>query len=129
MSKNSRFRGPFDNQHGYGAQPMFKSVWQDFYHINWLLPSQLRWKKSLFLQCQILGLLVNTLVFDEKNPVFNKENLTIPIQMQLFQKHKTFCQFFTAFFKYRSNFEHFDEKDDPHRFCIFGITDSQMVIK
>ena len=128
MSKNSRFRGPFDNQHGNGPEPMFKSVWQHFDHINRSLPSQLSWKKSLFLQCQILGLLVNTLASDEKNPVFNRDNLTIPIQMQLSQKHKSFCEFFTEFFKYTSNFEHFDKKDDPYRFCISGITDSENVI-
>ena len=48
--------------------------------------------------------------------------------MQLSQKHKTICEFFTEFFKYRSNFEHFDKKDDPHRFCISGMTDSGNVI-
>ena len=31
--------------------------------------------------------------------------------------------------KFRSNFEHFDEKDDPHRFCIFEITDSENVVR
>ena len=45
-------------------------------------------EKSLLLTCQILGLLVNTLAADEKNPVLNRDNLTIPIQMQLSQKEK-----------------------------------------
>ena len=82
----------------------------------------------MFLTGQIVGLLVNTLPADEKYPVLNRDNLKIPIQMQLSQKHKTFCQFFTAFLKSISNFEHFGKKDDAHRFCTFGITDSENVV-
>ena len=129
MSKKCRFKGQFDKQHGKRAKPLLKSAWQHLYHIHWSLPSQLSWKKSLFLTCQILGLLVNTLAADEKYPVLNRDNLTIPIQMQLSQKHKTFCQFFTAFLKSRWNFEHFDKKDDVHRFCNFEITDSENVVR
>ena len=128
MSKTSPFRRPFDKQHGKRAQALFKSASQHLYHIHWLLRSQLSWKTSLLLTCQILGLLVNTLAADEKYPVLNRDNLTIPIQMQLSQKHKTFCQFFTAFLKSRWNFEHFDKKDDVHRFCNFKITDSKNIV-
>ena len=46
------------------------------------------WKKSLLLTKKILGLLVNTFAADEKYPVLNRENLTIPIQKQLSQKQK-----------------------------------------
>ena len=56
------------------------------------MPSQLSWKKSLLLTCKILVLLVNTLAVDDKYPVLNKENLLIPIQMELFQKQETFPQ-------------------------------------
>ena len=42
--------------------------------------------KVVLLTCQILGLLVNTLATDENYPVFNRDNLTIPIQMQLLKK-------------------------------------------
>ena len=31
------------------------------------------------------------------------------IQMHLSEKQKTFSQFFCAFFKYKSNFEHFQK--------------------
>ena len=37
----------------------------------------------LFLTCQILELPVNTLAADENYPVLNRDNFTIPIQMQL----------------------------------------------
>ena len=49
--------------------------------------------------------------------------------MQLSQKQKTFSQFFAGFLKSRLNFEHFEEKDDLHRFCISEITDSENVVR
>ena len=107
MSKRSRFRGPINKQHGKRAQAPFTSGSIDLYHIHRSLSSQLSWKKSLFLTCQILGLLVNTLAADEKYPVPNRDNLTIAIQMELSEKQKTFSQFFAAFLKCRLNFEFF----------------------
>ena len=62
------------------------------------------------MTCQILGLLVNTLAADDKYTVLNRENLTIPIQMQLYQRLKTFSRFFSAFLKSRLNFERFEKK-------------------
>ena len=93
MCKKSRFRGPFAKQHGARAQPLLKLASQHLDHIHRSLPRKLSWKKSLLLTCQILGLLVNTLAADEKYPVLNTDNLTIPIQMQLSQKDKTSSQF------------------------------------
>ena len=61
--------------------------------------------------CQILGLLVNTLAADYKYPVLNRYNLTIPIQMQLYQKEKTFSHFFPAFPKSKLIFEQFEKKE------------------
>ena len=83
----------------------------------------------MFLTGQMVGLLVNTLPADKEYPVLNRDNLTIPIQKQLSQKQKTFSEFFSAFLKSRSNFEHFDKKDDLHRFCNFEITDSENVVR
>ena len=57
-----------------------------------------------------MGLLVSTLAADEKYPVLNRDNLTIPIQMQLSQKQKTFPQFFDAFSKPSLNFKYFLKK-------------------
>ena len=60
------------------------------------------------LTCQVLRLLVNTLAADEKYPLLNRDNLTIPIQMQLSQKQKTFSNFYAAFLKSRLNFKDFE---------------------
>ena len=65
---------------------------------------------------------------DEKYPVGNRDNLKIPIQMQLSQKQKTFSEFLAAFLKSCLNFKYSEEKDDPHRFCIYEITDSENVV-
>ena len=81
------------------------------------------------MTCHILALLVKTLAADEKDRVLNRDNLTIPIQMQLSQKQKTFAEFFPAFFKSRSNFKYFETKYDPHTFCISVITDSKNVVR
>ena len=123
MSKESRFRRPIDKQHGKRAQAQLKPPSQHLYHIYWSLATKLCSKKSLLLAWKILGLLVNTLAADEKYPVLHRDNLTIPIQMQISQKQKTFAEFFASNFKSRLNFKHFFKKDDPHRFCIFEVTD------
>ena len=129
MFKKSYFRGPFDKQHGKRAQALLKSVSQYLYHIHRSLSRKLSWKKSLLLTCQILGLLLNTLAAKEKYLVLHRENLTIPIQMQLSQEQKNFPEFFAAFLKCSFNFIHFEKKDEPHRFCIFEIRDSKNVVR
>ena len=55
------------------------------------------WNKSLLLAFQVLGLLVKTLAADEKYPALNRDNLTIPIQMELSQKQKVFLNFLLYF--------------------------------
>ena len=87
------------------------------------------WKNPLLLTWQMLGLFLNTLAADEMYPLLKRDNLTIPIQMQLSQKQKTFSEFFAAFLKSRLNFKYFLKKDDPPRFCIFEITDSENVVR
>ena len=63
---------------------------------------------SLFLTCQILGVLVNTLANDEMYPVLNRDDLTIQTQMQLPEKEKSFSEFFAAFLKSRLNSYYFE---------------------
>ena len=58
-----------------------------------------------------------------KYSVLNSETLTQPIQMQLSKKQKNFLELFCAFLKSRLKFEHFEEKNDPHRVCISETTE------
>ena len=110
MSKKFHFRHSFKVQHGKSAQALWKSASQHLSHIHWSLPRQLSWRTSLLLTCQILRLLFNTLVSDEKYPVLNRDNLTILIQMQQSQKQNTFSEFFTGIRKAAINFRYFEKK-------------------
>ena len=122
--QKSHFRGCFQRQDTKRPQALLKSASQTLYHIFQSLPWKLSWKKFLLLTCQILGLFVTTLTTDENYPVLNRENLMIPIQMVLSQKQKAFSQFLAAFLKSRLNFEYFEKKHDPHRFCFSKLSDS-----
>ena len=97
MSKKSRFRGLFDKQHGKHAKTLLNAASQHRYHIHWSLATKLCSEKSLLLTCRMLGLLVNTLAADEKHLFLNRDNLTIPIQMQLSRKQKFLLNFFLHF--------------------------------
>ena len=72
-------------------------------------------------------MLVNTVAVDEN--VLNRDNLTIPIEMQLSQKQKNFSEFLAAFLKFRLNFNHFEKKCENHIFFIFEVTDSDNVFR
>ena len=108
--KKSHFRGCLDKQYCKRAQALLKSPSHHLDHIHRSLPRKLSRKKSLLLTCKIMGLLVNTLAADEKYFVLHRDNLTIPNQMQLSEKQKTFFSFFASFLKSAWNFEHFEKK-------------------
>ena len=86
MSKNSRFRGSFENQDGKRAQKFLKFERQDLYHIYWSLWGQLSCKKYLLVIDKILSVFVNTLTADDKYSPLNRDNLTQQIQTILSQK-------------------------------------------
>ena len=125
MPKKSRFKISFKKQHGKCAQTLLKCQGQLLYHIYWSLWRQLSYKKSLLVICKISRLFINTLSADGKYSLFNRDNLTQPIQMQLSRKEKTFSDFFSSFLKSGLNFEHFLKKGDPHCWCICEITDPE----
>ena len=52
----------------------------------------------------------------------NRDNLMQPINMQLFEKVKTFSGFFNVFSKSRLSFEYFKKKDDAHSLFISEAT-------
>ena len=86
-------------------------------------------KKSLLLICQILGLFARILAANDKYPVLNSYKLMTPIKMQLYEKQNDFSNFFSPFLNSSENFEHLKKKDDPHRFGVFEITDSENVVR
>ena len=108
MSERSCFRRPINKQNWKRPEALLKPASQHLYEIHWSLRSQLSWEKSPLLTCRTLGLLVKKLAADDNYPVLNRDNLTIPIQMQLSQKKKTFSKFFAAFLKSRLNIKDFE---------------------
>ena len=97
MSKKSQFKGSFGKQHGKRAQILLKLPWQHLYHIYWSLWMQLTCKNSLLVTWKISRHFPNTLSADGKYSVLNRDNLTLPIQMQLSLKQKFFLIFFLDF--------------------------------
>ena len=59
---------------------------------------------------KIIKLFVNTLTVDDKHYLLNRDNLTQPIQIQLYQKQKRFSEFIFAFLKSILNFQHLPKK-------------------
>ena len=47
---------------------------------------------------------------NDKYPLWDCENLSSPIEMQLFLKPKAFCNIFVPLLKSTSNFKHFEKK-------------------
>ena len=79
----------------------------------------------MLVLCKILGLFVNTLTDDEKYSLLYRDNLTQQIQILLSQKPKTFSKLSSNTLKPTLNFEHFQEKYDPHSRCSSQITVSE----
>ena len=74
-----------------------------------IVPSE----KCLLVLHKILIVFLNTLTADDKNYLLNRDNLTQPMQMQLYQKQKTFSEVFSCTFKSYIKFETFAKKGRP----------------
>ena len=55
----------------------------------------------------------------------SKDKWMQTIQMHLSQKENNISEFFSPFFESALNFEHFQEKDDPHSLCISEMNDHE----
>ena len=118
MSKKSRFKGSYGKQLGKRAHTLLKFEWRHVHHIYWSLWRKSTCKKSLLVIWKISRRFPNTPNANGKYSLFNRDNLTHPIQMQLSRKQKSFSDFLAAFLQSSWNFEHFLKKDDPHCWCI-----------
>ena len=61
------------------------------------------------LRAEILGLFVNSLTPDDKDSLPHRNNFPQQIEIQLYQKPKTFSGFFVSLLKCPSNFQYFEE--------------------
>ena len=110
MSKKTPFNWSFGNQHGKRDQILKKFASHHLYHIYWSMWMQLTWKKSLLVIWKTSRLFTNTLSWDSKHSLLNRDNLTLPIQMEVSRKQEIFSRIFPAFLKSDLNFEHFEKK-------------------
>ena len=95
--RKSRFRRPIKKRHGKHSKTLLKSEERHLYIIYWSLWRQWTLKNSPLVIFKILGLFVNTLNADNKDSLLNRDNLTQPIQMKLFEKQNFFFFFFHPF--------------------------------
>ena len=133
MSKESRFRRPFNKSHGKRVETLLKSEGQHLYHIYWSIRRILRFKKSLWVIYKILGLFVDPLTADDKYCLLNRGNLMQHFKMQLSRKGKIFSEFFSFFFfafsKFRFNVEHFEKKMTHAAYVFFDLRTPKNVVR
>ena len=92
------------------SQKLLKSVEKHFYSTFSSFCTKLIWRKSFLVRSAILGLLVNTPTAKYKYSHNNRENLTLPIQMQLSKKSKSICCNFVEFLEFSLNLENLEKK-------------------
>ena len=114
LFKKRRFRTSFDSQHVKGSQKLVKSSWEHFYQIFTSLCWEMIRKISPLFKFENIRVFLNTWTADYKYSVPDCENLQFPIQMQLSSKPKTFSGLFLPLMESKSNFKHFQKKDDRH---------------
>ena len=122
MRKKSRFRLPFQKEHGKRVSTLFKSEREHLHHNYCSTGRQFTGKKSLLVLWKSLRLFVNTTSAVGKCSLPNRDNLMQPIHMQLSEKLKTFSGFFRAISKSRLSFEHFQKKADAHSLFVSDAT-------
>ena len=122
MCKNTRFRLPFQKEHGKRVSTLFKFERQNLYHIYWLTRRQFSSKKSLLVLWKSSRLFVNTRSAVDKCSLPNREYLMQLIHRILSQKLKNFSEFFLGLSKSHLNFEHFQKKGYAHSLFICDAT-------
>ena len=114
LSRKCRFRTRFDSQYAKASQKLATSPWESFCHVFTPFSGKLIPKISPLVLDEVLVVFVNRLTADGQYPVQDCENLQLLIQMQLYEKQKTFSEFFVRFLKSTSNFKDFEKRDDCH---------------
>ena len=97
MCKKSRFRLPFQKEHGKRVSTLFKSQRAHLGQIYCSTGRQFNCKKNPLVICQRLRLFVKTMTAVDKCSLPDRDNLMQPIHTQLSQKLKNFSNFILHF--------------------------------
>ena len=76
-------------------------------------------EKVCFSDNEMLSLFVNMFPVNDKHYLVNRDNLTQPIQIQLFEKQKKFFPIFSGIFKIYIKFQRFAKKRWPSYLMYF----------
>ena len=79
-------------------------------------------EKLLLETWKFFNRFLNTMTTDDKYSLISRDNSKQTNQMHWSQKQKIFLQFFSVFFEFALNLEHFQKKYDPHSLYISKIT-------
>ena len=120
MSQKSRFRLPFQKEHGKQASILFKFERQHLYHIYWSTRRQLSCKKSLLVTCKSLRLFVNTMSAVDKCSLPHTDNLMEPIHMNLSQKLKAVVVLFCILEPYVKFWTFFEKRWPSYLIYFWG---------
>ena len=97
MCKKSRFRLPFQKEHGKRVSTLFKFERKHLYHIYLSTGRLFSCKKALLVICKSSRMFANTMSAVEKCSLPNRDKLMLPIHKQLSQTLKTFCSLLSIF--------------------------------
>ena len=81
----------------------------------------MRWKTSLLVRSEILGLFGNTLTADHMYSGNYWEKVPQQVQTLLSQQPKKFSRIFIGILDSRQNLEHFEKKDQLHSLNILEV--------
>ena len=123
LSIQRSLKTSLDNQHVKRFQTLVKSSWKHFYHIFSSLWGEIIWKISAWLMFEIIGFLLTHGLPIISILFWIVRNCRSLFKSRHLKNKKTFSRFFTPFMEFPSNFEHFQKKDDRHRYCISEISD------
>ena len=104
----------FDSQHVKVCPILGKCPWEHFCQVFPSFWGKLIWKISPLVVGEFFWRFVNTLSANGRYHVQDWENFSLRIQMKLYEKWKTFSEFFVPFLETTSNFKHFEKKDSGH---------------
>ena len=85
-------------------------------------------KKFILTRSDILGLLVNTLTANFEYSRSNRENLLLPIQIQLSKNQSIFDCVFCGFLESTLNFQCSEKGNEPHRSSKSEYIDSKRCV-
>ena len=125
MLELSCFRTPFWSQRVHGCRTLLKCAGRKFcscFALIWEISST---ETSVLFRSEILGRCFNSLTGDHMYSHLIREIFPQLVWTKLCQKPKTFSAIFIPFFKYTSNLEHFEKKDELHSWNISEFLDHE----